>query len=114
MLGNNSGDALATRRAGVLVNNGARENVDGPGEPQKLIGVAEAKVLFVQYTNAKGEVEMGMYFDVGGKLLSTTDTSEWCRKLHPMSDWLFKQVNAAKAQSAPVQVPSTDSVDVIG
>lgn len=112
MLGKNI-DPLAARRQGVQ-KTASEVAVTSDGEPQKLIGVAEAKVLFVQYTNAKGEVETGMYFEVGGQIVATADTAEWYRKLHPMADWLAKQVRAAKEAAQPVVLPSTDTVDVIG
>lgn len=109
-------DPLAARRQGVQKTQ-SELGVQTSLEPQRLVGVMEAKVVFVQYTNAKSELEMGMYFDVGGKLISTNDTAAWCRGLHPMADWLLNQVKAerdrAAAKDQPLNLATEDKVDVL-
>lgn len=112
MLNGNSNNVMDARRAGVVKT--ASEGAPVSGEPQKLLGLQEARVLFVQYTNQRGEMETGMFFDVGGKLVSTTDTSEWCKKLRPISTWLEKQVIAAlRTPPTVAELSDSDTVDVM-
>ena len=120
MFGNsNSKDPMSVRRSGVRTsqNDTVVESQNASSaEPQKLLGVLEAKVLFVQFTNERGVVETGMFFDVGnGQLVSTPDTTEWAKRLGPMSAWLQKQVVAALADKAPEtsQLPTEDAVDIV-
>jgi hypothetical protein len=114
----NSRDPMTVRRSGVLTtqNNSAQESPSGSSpEPQKLLGVLEARVVFVRFTNERGVEETGMFFDVGGQLVSTPDTTEWAKRLAPMSSWLEKQVKVQLADKRPetAQLPTEDTVDVV-
>jgi len=118
MFGNsNSRDPLGVRRAGVLTrqNTSAPEEGASSPEPQKLLGVLEAKVVFVRFTNERGVEETGMFFDVNGQLVSTPDTTEWTKRLAPMSGWLEKQVKTQLADKRPEtsQLPTEDTVDIV-
>jgi hypothetical protein len=114
----NSKDPLAVRRSGVRTsqNNSVLESQNASSaEPQKLLGLLEAKVIFVRFTNERGVEETGMFFDVEGQLVSTSDTAEWTKRLAPMSGWLEKQVRTKMADKAPEtsQLPTEDTVDVV-
>lgn len=112
MFGSNSSNLMDARRAGAVKT--ASEGAPVSAEPQKLLGVVRAEVVFVQYTNQRGEQETGMFFDVNGQLVSTPDTSEWCKKLRPISGWLEKQVRDAIApRPTAADLPESDSVDVM-
>ncbi len=109
MLGNNK-NALTPRMAGVMVTqpgNGER------GTPQKLIGVIQAEVFLVEYTDARGQVEAGLFFKIGDRYMTTSDTAAWCSSLKPMTAWLRKQVDEAREQQAPMQIAKEDAVDVL-
>lgn len=120
MFGNNSNskDPLAVRRSGVRTaqNESVLESQGASSaDPQKLIGLLEAKILFVRFTNERGVEETGMFFDVDGQLVSTPDTTEWAKRLAPMSKWLERQVRTRLADKAPEtsQLPTEDTVDVV-
>lgn len=115
---NDSKDPMSVRRSGVRTsqNEAILESQNtSSAEPQKLIGVLEAKVIFVRYTNERGVEETGMFFNVDGQLVSTPDTAEWAKRLGPMSTWLEKQVKAQLADKAvgTSQLPTEDTVDVV-
>lgn len=113
----NSRDPMTVRRSGVLTtqNTSAQESPSNDHKPQKLLGVLEAKVVFVHFTNERGVEETGMFFDVGGQLVSTPDTTEWSKRLAPMSAWLEKQVKVQLADKRPetAQLPTEDTVDIV-
>jgi len=106
------------RRSGVrtVQNESVLESQAGSSaEPQQLIGLLEAKVIFVRFTNERGVEETGMFFDVDGQLVSTPDTTEWSKRLAPMSGWLERQVRSRLADKAPgtSQLPTEDTVDIV-
>lgn len=116
--GDKAKNALDVRRGGVRTNHNdsVLESQAESAAPQKLLGVLEAKVIFVRFTNERGVEETGMFFQVGEQLVSTPDTTEWAKKLGPMSAWLEKQVKGALKDKAPetAQLPVDDTVDVVG
>lgn len=96
-------------------------DTDVKAPPQTVLAVVEAKVRFVQYTNARGDLASAMFFCVDGpdgstQMVSTKDTEEWCGRLFPMSEWMKQQVDGKlrgeEADKAPL--PDGDSVDVLG
>jgi len=112
-IGDSVNPLFQARQDGVRRATDASTEVKVP--PQTVVGVAEAKVVFVHYCNARGEMETSMFFQVGDQLVAPKDTAEWCKRIYPMSDWMYKQVQAkqraATAPSAPL--PQGDSVDVL-
>lgn len=119
MFGNSSAkDPLSVRRSGVRTsqNDAVLDSQNASSaEPQKLLGVLEAKVVFVKYTDERGVEQTGLFFQAGDQLVSTADTNLWCKSLGPMSKWLEKQVKAQLADKAPetAQLPTEDTVDVV-
>jgi hypothetical protein len=111
---------------GTAVNPAMRARMDGvrPAEdatvsesvpPQTVTHVFKGEIIFVKYCNARGVMEDAMFFKVGNQMLAPKDTTEWCGRIFPMSDWMRIQVDA-KMQSAEVStdpLPSGDSVDVL-
>jgi hypothetical protein len=118
MFGNNSPkDPMSVRRSGVRTsqNDAVLDSQGSSAEPQKLLGVLEAKAVFVKYTDERGIEQTGLFFQAGDQLVSTADTTAWCKSLGPMSKWLEKQVKAQLADKAPEtsQLPTEDTVDIV-
>ncbi len=115
-LSNQKGGILGARMSGVKV---ARDATAAErSAPNKLLGFSEAKMMFVGYTDQRGESQTILVFEVKGEYWTTSDSEAWCRdKLRPPSDWLLAQLAAARQQkeesSKPVEIPAQDSVDVL-
>lgn len=109
---NTSNSPLAARMAGVRV---AREGTSDSdrGEPLKVIGVTEATWVVVAFCDERGVPCNGLFLKVGEDYYSTKDTVQWCSSLLPMNSRLRQQLNDRKKQSAPVEIPAADDVDVV-
>lgn len=113
-IGNSASPIMQARQDGVRHATDASTEVRVP--PQTVVSVVEAKVVFVHYCNARGEMETSMYFQVGDQLVAPKDTADWCKRIFPMSEWMYKQVmtrtkqQQTAADTAPL--PQGDSVDV--
>lgn len=103
--------AMSQRQAGVRH---ATEESTDRGEPQKLQGIGAAECLFLEYTDERGIKAQMLVFKVGNQYVTTKDSQTWCKSLHPIADWLKKQVEAKLEEAKPVELPESDSVDVVG
>lgn len=109
----NQNNPLAARMQGVRT---ARDvsSGQGTGAANTVTYVTEGKVVFVGFNDDRGNPQAAMYFEVGGQLYAPSDTVAWCSRLLPITDWMAAGVSEKRKDSAPVAIPKTDSVDVMG
>jgi len=108
----NQNNPLAARMQGVRTARDATGASVGPS--QKVMHVVEGKVIFVNYNDEQGRPTVAMFFEVGGQHYAPSDTVAWCSTLKPMTDWLAAGVAEFQKDSAPVNIPKDDTVDVLG
>ena len=108
----NERSPLQARMQGVRV---ARDGSAGTqGKPQVVTNVVKAECVFVGFNDERGEPKVALYFKVGDQYLAPADTVSWCANLRPMTDWIAAGVEDKFKDEAPVEVPKSDSVDVLG
>lgn len=109
----NQNNPLAARMQGVRTARDASAG-QGKGAANTVTHVIEAKVKFVSFNDERGNPAVAMYFDVGGQLYAAADTVQWCSRLMPATEWMAKAVSDHQKRNAPVSIPQSDSVDVVG
>lgn len=96
-----------------IAEEGARNQV----EPNKVIGLTEAKMFVVYHGDEYGRKVATTVFQTGdGQLLATANSTQWTMTLKPVSKWLREQVEQRQVSAAvrPEDVVvETDSVDVM-
>jgi hypothetical protein len=103
--------SAAGRQVGVQIPQGQLSQ--GRAPEQTVTHAIKGEVYAIQYGDEYGKARIGICFKFGDVVYMDPNGEQWAAKLGPVQGWVKEGIEAKIAEQ-DTQVPTQDTVDVVG